>query len=410
MTAATTFDVQSVRKDFSILSRQVNGHPLVYLDSGASAQKPDQVVDCIAHYYKHQHANIHRGVHRLSQDATNAYEQAREKVRAFINAPHDKQVIFTQGTTESINIVAACYGGAHLQAGDEVLISTLEHHSNIVPWQMICERTQATLRIIPINQAGEIIQSEYEKLLNEKTKIVAIGHVSNALGSIHPVKQMIAKAHQVGAVVCVDGAQAVPHMHIDVQDLDADFYAFSGHKMYGPTGVGVLYGKAELLDAMPPYQGGGEMIERVTFEKTTYNKIPFKFEAGTPNIVGGIGLGAAIDYMQQFDMSEVAKYEHELLAYATEKLSVIEGIKIYGTAENKASVLSFLLADTHPLDVGTILDQLGIAVRTGHHCTQPLMDFFGIAGTVRATFAMYNNKDDVDKLVAGVTRAASMLL
>lgn len=410
MSINSPFNVEQVRADFSILGREVNGQPLVYLDSGASSQKPDQVVDAIAHYYKYQHANIHRGVHRLSQDATTAYEAARDKVQGFINAAENKEIIFTEGTTESINIVAFCYAAHHLSAGDEVILSTLEHHSNIVPWQMVCQQKKAKLRVIPINEAGEIIFSEYEKMLSDKTKIVSIGHVSNALGTINPVKKMIEKAHRVGAVVCVDGAQAVPHMKVDVQDLDADFYVFSGHKMYGPTGVGVLYGKADMLDAMPPYQGGGEMIERVTFEKTTYNKIPFKFEAGTPNIVGGIGLAVAIDYMQQFDLSELAAHENALLHYATEQISQIDGVRIYGTAQQKASVLSFLLADTHPLDVGTILDQLGIAVRTGHHCTQPLMDWYGIVGTVRATFAMYNNKNDVDKLVAGVRRAANMLL
>ena len=404
------FDVEQIRKDFPVLGREVNGHPLVYLDSGASSQKPNQVIDRLDRYYRLEHSNIHRGVHHLSQQATEAYEQARETVRSFINAKNRREVLFTKGTTDGINLVASSFGRAFLQPGDEVIVSTMEHHSNIVPWQIICEQKGAKVRVIPINQRGELIVEEFQSMLNQRTRLVAVAHVSNALGTINPVQDLIRLAHGRGVPVLLDGAQAVPHMHIDVQALDVDFYAFSGHKVFGPTGVGILYGKESLLNDMPPYQGGGDMIERVTFEKTTYNVLPHKFEAGTPNIADGLGLASAIDYYSQFAESEVAAHEQDILHYATERLLGIDGLRIIGTAANKASVISFLLADTHPFDVGTILDQLGIAVRTGHHCTQPLMDFYGIPGTARASFAMYNNRGDVDKLVAGVSKAASMLL
>ena len=404
------FDVEQIRKDFPVLGREVNGHPLVYLDSGASSQKPDQVIDRLNRYYRLEHANIHRGVHHLSQQATEAYEQARETVRSFINAKNRHEVLFTKGTTDGINLVASSFGREFLKPGDEVIISTMEHHSNIVPWQIICEQKGAKVRVIPINQHGELIIEEFEAMLNQRTRLVAVVHVSNTLGTINPVQDIIHLAHSHGVPVLLDGAQAVPHMHIDVQALDVDFYAFSGHKVFGPTGVGILYGKESILNDMPPYQGGGDMIERVTFEKTTYNVLPHKFEAGTPNIADGIGFASAIDYYSQFEESEVAAHEQDLLNYATERLLGIDGLRIIGTAANKASVISFLLADTHPFDVGTILDQLGIAVRTGHHCTQPLMDFYGILGTARASFAMYNNRDDVDHLVAGIDKAASLLL
>ncbi len=404
------FDVEQIRKDFPVLGREVNGHPLIYLDSGASSQKPNQVIDRLNRYYRLEHANIHRGVHHLSQQATEAYEQARETVRSFINAKNRHEVLFTKGTTDGINLVASSFGREFLKPGDEVIISTMEHHSNIVPWQIICEQKGAKVRVIPINQHGELIIEEFEAMLNQRTRLVAVVHVSNTLGTINPVQDIIHLAHSHGVPVLLDGAQAVPHMHIDVQALDVDFYAFSGHKVFGPTGVGILYGKESILNDMPPYQGGGDMIERVTFEKTTYNVLPHKFEAGTPNIADGIGFASAIDYYSQFEESEVAAHEQDLLNYATERLLGIDGLRIIGTAANKASVISFLLADTHPFDVGTILDQLGIAVRTGHHCTQPLMDFYGILGTARASFAMYNNRDDVDHLVAGIDKAASLLL
>ncbi len=393
-----------------MLDREVNGHPLIYLDSGASSQKPNQVIDRLNRYYRLEHANIHRGVHHLSQQATEAYEQARETVRSFINAKNRHEVLFTKGATDGINLVASSFGREFLKPGDEVIISTMEHHSNIVPWQLICEQKGAKVRVIPINQHGELIIEEFESMLNQRTRLVAVVHVSNTLGTINPVQDIIRLAHSHGVPVLLDGAQAVPHMHIDVQALDVDFYAFSGHKVFGPTGVGILYGKESILNDMPPYQGGGDMIERVTFEKTTYNVLPHKFEAGTPNIADGIGLASAIDYYSQFEESEVAAHEQDLLDYATERLLGIDGLRIIGTAANKASVISFLLADAHPFDVGTILDQLGIAVRTGHHCTQPLMDFYGIQGTARASFAMYNNRDDIDHLVAGINKAASLLL
>ena len=398
-----------IRNDFPILNAKVRGKELVYLDNGATAQKPAVVIDAINTYYKDYNSNIHRGVHHLSQVATTAYENAREKLRGFINSPKLEEVIFTKGTTESINIVASCFGRKSLNKGDEVIISAMEHHSNIVPWQMICDEREAVLKVIPINNNGELLMDEYKKLLSDKTKLVAVIHISNTLGTINPVKEIIDLAHQKGALVLLDGAQAVPHIKVDVQDLGCDFYAFSGHKIFGPTGVGVLYGKSEYLNDMPPYQGGGDMIKEVTFEKTTYNCLPHKFEAGTPNIVGGIGLGVAVDYMQEVGIDLIHKREEELLAFATEKIVKVEGVRIIGEAERKASVLSFVIDGLHPFDIGTLLDQLGIAVRTGHHCTQPLMSFFEIPGTIRASFAFYNTKEEVDKLISGLERALSML-
>jgi len=398
-----------IRNDFPILNAKVRGKELVYLDNGATAQKPTVVIDAINTYYKDYNSNIHRGVHHLSQVATTAYEEAREKLRGFINSPKLEEVIFTKGTTESINIVASCFGRKSLNKGDEVIISAMEHHSNIVPWQMICDEREAVLKVIPINNNGELLMDEYKKLLSDKTKLVAVIHISNTLGTINPVKEIIDLAHQKGALVLLDGAQAVPHIKVDVQDLGCDFYAFSGHKMFGPTGVGVLYGKSEYLNDMPPYQGGGDMIKEVTFEKTTYNCLPHKFEAGTPNIVGGIGLGVAVDYMQEVGIDLIHTREEELLAYATEKIVQVEGVRIIGEAERKASVLSFVIDGLHPFDIGTLLDQLGVAVRTGHHCTQPLMSFFEIPGTIRASFAFYNTKEEVDKLISGLERALSML-
>ncbi len=401
--------VWEARKDFPILERQVNRKPLVYLDSAASAQKPQVVIDTINQYYSNEHSNVHRGVHYLSQEATTSYEVVREKVQRFINARNNYEVIFTKGTTDSINLVANSFGKANLQAGDEVIISAMEHHSNIVPWQMICEEKGATLKVIPMNEAGELDVVAYADLLSDKTKIVAVVHISNSLGTVNPVKEIIRRAHQKNIPVLLDGAQAIHHTKVDVQDLDVDFYVFSGHKMYGPTGIGVLYGKEEYLNAMPPYQGGGDMIKSVTFEKTVYNDLPHKFEAGTPNIAGVIGLGAAVDYIEDLTVEAMASWEEELVNYAIEKLSVLEDIKFIGQAKNRASVVSFLVNGLHPYDIGVILDKLGIAVRTGHHCTEPIMDKFGIPGTVRASFAFYNTKDDIDKLIEGVNRAIDML-
>lgn len=404
------FDVEEIRKEFPILDREVNDQPLVYLDNGATAQKPQSVIDTISHYYSHQNANIHRGVHHLSQLATQAYEDARETVRGFIHAEKSGQVLFTRGTTDGINLVAASWGRNNLKAGDEVIISTMEHHSNIVPWQMICGETGAVLKVIPVNDEGDLDMEAYAEMLGPKTRMVATVHVSNTLGTINPVEQIIDLAHQAGALVLLDGAQCVPHMPLNVQTLDVDFYVFSGHKMFGPTGVGILYGKEALLNSMPPYQGGGDMIENVTFEKTTYNVLPHKFEAGTPNIAGGIGLAAAIDYMTRFDPAALAAHEQDLLQYATDRLQSIAGLRIIGTARHKACVISFIVDGTHPFDIGTLLDQQGIAVRTGHHCTQPLMDRYGIPGTVRASFALYNNRADVDALASAVERAVAMLV
>jgi len=396
------FDVERIRRDFPILQSKVHGHPLVYLDNAATAQKPQAVIDAIVRYYESENANIHRGVHYLSQLATEEFEKARETVRAFVNAAGAKEIIFTRGTTEAINLVAQTYGRVHVGTGDEVLITAMEHHSNIVPWQMLCEEKGAKLRVAPMNDAGELLLDEYKKLLGPQTKIVAVGHVSNALGTINPVQQMIAAAHAHGIPVLVDGAQAVPHLAVDVQALDADFYTFSGHKMYGPTGIGVLYGKAALLEAMPPYQGGGDMISSVTFEKTTYNKLPHKFEAGTPDMAGVAGLKAAIDYMNGIGIAKIAAHEHDLLEYATKVVGALPGVRLIGTAREKASVLSFVLDEVHPHDIGTILDQQGIAVRTGHHCAQPVMERFGVPATVRASFAMYNTRSEVDALVRGL--------
>ncbi|MGB9029403.1 MAG: cysteine desulfurase [Acidobacteriaceae bacterium] len=398
------FDVEKIRKDFPILHTKVHGHPLVYLDNAATSQKPRSVIDALVRYYEGENANIHRGVHYLSQIATEEFEKARETVRAFVNAAQTSEIIFTRGTTEAINLVAQTYGRAHVAAGDEVLISAMEHHSNIVPWQILCEEKGAKLRVAPINDAGELLLKEFEKLLGPRTKVVAVAHVSNALGTINPLKKMVAAAHARGIPVVVDGAQAVPHLAVDVQDLDADFYAFSGHKMYGPTGIGVLYGKYALLDAMPPYQGGGDMISSVTFEKTTYNKLPHKFEAGTPDMAGVVGLKAAIEYMNGVGIAKIAAHEHELLEYATEVVGSLPGVRLIGTAREKASVLSFVLDEVHPHDIGTILDQQGIAVRTGHHCAQPVMERFQIPATVRASFAVYNTKAEIDALVRGIRK------
>ena len=397
-------DVQQIRLDFPNLHRQVHGQPLVYLDNAATAQKPKAVIDRLNQYYRQENSNVHRGVHTLSQEATDAYEGAREQIRRFINASSNHEVIYTRGTTESINLVASTFGRSQLTAGDEVLISTMEHHSNIVPWQMLCEEKGAHLRVIPIHASGELDYDAFLSMLSERTRILGICHVSNTLGTINPLDRMIKDAHRYDAAVVVDGAQAVPHMQVDVQALDVDFYAFSSHKMFGPTGIGILYGKEALLEAMPPYQGGGDMIDNVSFEKTTYNTLPHKFEAGTPHIAGGIGLGAAVAYMESVGLEAIAHYEKELLDYGTNVLESIEGVRIIGTASTKASVLSFLIGDIHPYDTGTILDRLGIAVRTGHHCTQPLMDHWGLPGTARASLAFYNSKEDIDALAAGIDK------
>ncbi len=398
------WDVEKIRKDFPVLSQTINGKPLVYLDNGASSQVPQSVIDRTSKYLSEEHSNIHRGVHYLSQHATTAYEAAREKVKRFINAREPKECIFVRGTTEGVNLVAHSYGRKFIGEGDEILVSQMEHHSNIIPWQMIAEEMGAKVVMIPMNERGELIIDEYENLLNERTKMVAIAHVSNSLGTVNPVKEMIATAHKFGVPVCVDAAQSVPHFPVDVQDLDADFFVFSGHKMFGPTGSGVLYGKREWLDQMPPYQTGGGMIRTVTFEKTTFAPIPDKFEAGTPAIAAGIGLGAAIDYINAIDFEAAAAYEHELLEYATERLGGIPEVKIIGTAAEKASVLSFTIEGIHPHDIGTILDQQGIAVRAGHHCAQPVMEFFDVPATARASFAFYNTREEVDKLADAVQK------
>jgi len=402
-------DINKIREDFPALHQLVYKKPLVYLDNAATTQKPKIVIDTLLEYYNKQNSNIHRGVHYLSQQATNAYEDARRVIQKFINAAHSHEIIFTRGTTESINLVASSFAKKFLNKGDEIIISAMEHHSNIVPWQMACEEKQAILKVIPFNDAGELLIDEFEKLLNNKTKLIAIAHISNALGTINPIKEIIKTAHGKNIPVLVDGAQAVPHMKIDVQELDCDFYCFSGHKMYAPMGVGVLYGKEKMLEELPPYQGGGEMIKEVTFEKTTYNELPFKFEAGTPNVGDGLGLAAAIKYLETFGMDAIHKHESELLLYATKKLLEIEGLRIIGTAKNKAAVISFLVGKIHPYDLGTILDKMGIAVRTGHHCAQPIMDKYGIPGTVRASFAMYNSMEEIDTFVEGVIKAKSML-
>jgi cysteine desulfurase / selenocysteine lyase len=398
------FDVDWVRRDFPILGRSVHGKPLVYLDNGATSQKPQTVIGALDRYYREENSNIHRGVHFLSERATAAYEESRLKVQTFINAGCKEEIIFVRGTTEGINLVAQCYGRSFLKAGDEIIVSAMEHHSNIVPWQMLCEQTGARLRVIPINHDGELVLDEYGAMFNDKTKFVSVTHVSNALGSVVPVKEIVATAHERGIPVLLDGAQAAPHLKIDVQDLGCDFYAFSGHKMFGPTGVGVLYGRRALLEKMPPYQGGGDMISLVTFEKTHYNVLPYKFEAGTPNIAGGIGLGAAIDYLQRLPWEQVKAHEETLLAYATEKLAVIDGLKIIGTAKEKAGVLSFVFDQIHAHDVGTILDQEGVAVRAGHHCAMPVMQRFGVPATTRASFAFYNTREEIDVLASAIHR------
>lgn len=403
-----SFNPQVIRNDFPILGRKVNGNPLVYFDNAATSQTPQQVIDAIVEYYSKYNANIHRGVHTLSQEATDKYEQARIKIQKHFNAAKPYEIIFTSGTTHSINLVASGFSSI-LKKGDEIIVSALEHHSNIVPWQMLCERTGAILKVIPMNDEGELILDEYHKLLSDKTKLVFCNHVSNALGTVNPIKKIIDAAHSIGAAVLIDGAQAAPHIQADVQKLDVDFYTVSAHKMCGPTGVGVLYGKEEWLNKLPPYQGGGEMIAEVTFEKTTYADLPHKFEAGTPNICGGIAFGAALDYMNSIGIEAIAHYENELLEYATEQLLSIEGLRIYGTSKNKTSVISFNIEGIHPYDIGSILDKLGIAVRTGHHCAQPIMDFYKIPGTVRASFSFYNTKEEIDALVTGVKRAKAML-
>lgn len=398
----TNFPVAKIRADFPILEQKIRNKPLVYLDNAATCQKPNRVIDSISHLYRHDYANVHRGVHTLSVRSTDQFEAARIKVKEFINAASDKEIIFVKGTTEAINLVAQTFGRTHIKAGDEIVISGMEHHSNIVPWQMLCQQTGAVLKVAPINHQGELIYDGFEKLLNEKTKLVSIVHMSNALGTVNPVKKIIAAAHVRGIPVLLDGAQAIPHMPVDVQDLDCDFYAFSGHKLYGPSGIGVLYGKQALLEAMPPYQGGGDMIRKVTFEETEYNVLPYKFEAGTPSIADVIGLGAAIDYLNEIGMDAIAAYEAELLDYATEQARQIKGLRIIGEAEHKGAILSFVLDKIHPHDIGTMLDSLGIAVRAGHHCAMPVMDFFEVPATARASFAMYNTKEEIDVLMQGI--------
>ena len=402
------YDIQQIRADFPILGRTVYGKPLVYLDNGATTQKPRAVVEAITNEYYNTNANVHRGVHFLSQQATELHEASRETVRRFINARSTSEIVFTRGTTESINLLAASFCQSQMQAGDEVIISTMEHHSNIVPWQLQAAQRGIVLRVIPMDDRGELLLDEYERLFSPKTKLVSIAHVSNVLGTINPVKEMIATAHAHGVPVLVDGAQSIPHMPVDVRELDADFYVFSGHKVYGPTGVGVLYGKEDWLDKLPPYQGGGEMIQHVSFEKTTFNELPFKFEAGTPDYIGTTGLARALDYVSALGMDTIAAYEHELTEYATRRLKEIPGMRIFGESEQKGSVISFLVGNIHHFDLGTLLDRLGIAVRTGHHCAQPLMTRLGIEGTVRASFGLYNTKEEVDTLVAGIERVRKM--
>ncbi len=401
-------DITKIRADFPILSREIYGKPLVYFDNGATTQKPRCVVDAIVEEYYSVNANVHRGVHFLSQQATELHEGSRETVRQFVNAHSTSEVIFTRGTTEAINLVAFCFGEEFMNEGDEVIISTMEHHSNIVPWQLLAARKGITLKVIPMTDQGELLLDEYEKLFSERTKIVSIAHISNVLGTINPVKEMIETAHAHGVPVLIDGAQSVPHMQIDVQDLDADFFAFSGHKVYGPTGVGVLYGKEEWLDKLPPYQGGGEMIQSVSFEKTTFNELPFKFEAGTPDYIGTTGLAKALNYVSAIGMDQIVAHDQELTAYAMQRLKEIEGMRIFGEAEHKSSVISFLVGNIHHFDMGTLLDRLGIAVRTGHHCAEPLMRRLGIEGTVRASFGLYNTKEEIDSLIDGIERVRKM--
>jgi len=403
-----TLDLTAIRNDFPILGQKVHGQPLVYLDNGASSQKPNLVIDAVSDYYRQDNANVHRGVHRLSQRATEAYEAARGKVRNFVNAQSDKEIIFVRGATEAINLVAQSFVRPMLSAGDEILISHMEHHANIVPWQILCEQTGANLKVIPMTLTGELDLSGFDDLLTKRTKIMAIGHVSNALGTVNPVKDMIEKAHAKNIPVLVDGAQAVPHMAVDVQDLECDFYVFSGHKMFAPTGIGAMYGKQALLEDMAPWQGGGDMILSVSFEHTQYNELPYKFEAGTPHISGAIGLGAAIDYMTMIGVDNIAQHEHNLLVAATEKVTALGGVRIIGTAQNKASVLSFMIDGVHPHDVGTIFDQQGVAIRAGHHCAQPVMQFFGIPATARASFAFYNTMEEVDALVLSIKKVQEL--
>jgi len=403
------FDVARVREDFPILKEQVHGKPLVYLDNAATTQKPRAVIEAEEHFYLAQCSNVHRGVHYLSEEATRAYEDVRVKVQRFLNAREAREIIFVRGTTEAINLVANTYGRKNLQAGDEILITAMEHHSNIVPWQILCEEKGAALRVAPLDDTGELVREEFEKLLNPRTRLVAVAHVSNVLGTINPVEQIIQSAHRWNVPVLLDGAQAAPHLEVDVRALDCDFYALSGHKLYGPTGIGVLYGKAALLAALPPYQSGGDMISSVSFAKTVYNVIPYKFEAGTPNIAGTIGLGAAIDYVNALGLDILGAYEQELLRYATDALSRLPGLRLIGTAKEKAAVLSFVLDGLHPHDVGTVLDQEGIAVRTGHHCAQPLMDRFGVPATTRASLAFYNTREEIDALVKGIQKVKEIL-
>ncbi|WP_027150058.1 cysteine desulfurase [Methylobacter tundripaludum] len=398
----TNFPVEKIRADFPILAELIRNKPLVYLDNAASCQKPQAVIDSIVHLYSHDYANVHRGVHTLSVRSTDKFEGARTKVKDFINAASEKEIIFVRGATEAINLVAQTYGKANIKAGDEILITAMEHHSNIVPWQMLCQQTGAILKVAPINLQGELIYDEFEKLISDKTKLVSVVHMSNALGTINPVEKMIAAAHAKKIPVMLDGAQAIPHMAVDVQELDCDFYVFSGHKLYAPSGIGVLYGKQVLLEAMPPYQGGGDMIRKVTFEETEYNTLPYKFEAGTPNIADVVGLGAAIDYLNAIGMDKIAAYEAELLDYATEKAKQIKGLRIIGEAEHKGAILSFVLDKIHPHDIGTMLDSLGIAIRAGHHCAMPVMDFYQVPATARASFAMYNTKEEIDVLMKGI--------
>ena len=404
MPVSTSLDVSSIRRDFPILAQRVHDRPLVYFDNAATSQKPKCVVDAITRFYLLDNANIHRGVHQLSERSTQAYENARVKVQRFLSAADSREIIFVRGATEGINLVAQAYGRKYVGSGDEIVISALEHHSNIVPWQMLCEEKGAVLRVIPINDRGELELDKFEKLLNPHTRLIAVSHVSNALGTTNPVREMIGAAHRWNVPVLVDGAQAVPHMKVDAQNLDCDFYVFSGHKMFGPTGIGVLYGKKRFLESMPPYQGGGDMIRSVTFEKTIYNALPYKFEAGTPDIAGVIGLGAALDYLNQIGLDAVAAHEHELLEYGTQALEGISGLRLIGTARDKAAVFSFVLAGVHPHDLGTVLDHEGIAVRTGHHCAQPVMDRFGIPATARASLALYNTREEIDALVTGIYR------
>jgi cysteine desulfurase / selenocysteine lyase len=404
------YDAWKVRQDFPALNQLVHGRPLVYLDNAATTQKPQAVIDAVVNFYTRDCSNVHRGVHLLSERATKAYEDARSAMRRFINASNDGEIVFVRGATEGINLVAQTYGKTHVHAGDEILISALEHHSNIVPWQMVCEQTGASLMVAPINESGEIVLDRYEALLGPRTRLVAIAQVSNALGTVIPVRRMIEMAHRMGIPVLVDGAQGIQHVRVDVRELDCDFYAASGHKMYGPTGIGVLYGKEALLDSMPPYQGGGDMISSVTFEKTLFNKLPYKFEAGTPNIAGGVGLGAAIEYLERIGIEAIAEHEQELLTYGTEVLTAIPGVRLVGTARHKASVLSFTIEGIHPHDIGTILDQEGIAIRTGHHCAQPVMEFFRIPATARASLGLYNTKEDIDALAAGIRKVIEVFI